>query len=177
MQHATKSQTAAAASAINLILEGLSDADAGVRQADEEIRRLSGAPASKDEILNTLRLVVEEQVRAARLPISDGLLAMSRNSSSANPIRLLEVANGMIGRLQSGKYLELGALKSILLASLGTDLIMGAIQDAADLVDWPSALSAADRVRQIAAANRHRDTCLEKADALRQQADAAGFAI
>jgi len=173
----TASQPSLAAE-IATLRDQLREFEAGIRMADDEIRHLQSAPAGKAETLEAVSREIEDMVRKARQPLGDDLLALSKNSSMLHsPGYVGNTINGHAARLQSGRHLELEALRPVLIAIAGAEGLKRAVAEAADLVTWPDALGEADRARQLGAANRRRDGFLEKIAGLHRQADESGIEI
>lgn len=173
----TASQPSLAAESATLRDE-LATAEAGIRQVDDEIRRLAALPAGRDEVLAVVGDLIDDLVREARQPLGDALLALSRNPSMLHsPGYVGKAINGHAARLQSGRYLELEALRPVLIAIAGAEGLKRAVAEAANLVEWPDALGEADRARQLGAANRRRDGFLAKIADLRRHADELGVEL
>lgn len=166
------------AAEIATLRDQLHEAEAAIRQVDDELRHLAALPAGRDEVLEVVGDLIDDLVREARKPLADALLQLSRNSSLLHsPGYVGNAINGLAARLQPGKYLDLGTLKPLLAGIAGVEALKAAVLDAADLVTWPDALDEADRARQLGAANRRRDGFLEKIAGLHRQADESGIEI
>ncbi len=173
----TASQPTMAAE-IATLRDQLREAEAAIRQVDDELRHLAALPAGRDEVLEVVGDLIDDLVREARKPLADALRQLSRNSSLLHsPGYVANFANGEAARLQPGKYLDLEALRPVLIAIAGAEGLKRAVAEAADLVTWPDALDEADRARQLGAANRRRDGFLEKIAGLHRQADESGIEI
>lgn len=167
------------AAEIATLRDQLHEAEAAIRQVDDELRHLAALPAGRDEVLEVVGDLIDDLVREARKPLADALRQLSRNSSLLHsPGYVANFANGEAARLQPGKYLDLEALRPVLIAIAGSEGLKRAVAEAADLVTWPDALlGEADRARQLGAANRRRDGFQAKIVDLRTQADELGVEL
>jgi len=143
------------------------DLEGEIRQLDDEIRALQALPTDRDELLGMLRADLQRRAGAVQALIGEALVGLARNVQlRANEHAIGPAVDGQLHRAIQGNLITLADLKAWTLATVGADLLLDRVRAAAEAVEWPATMPAAERELRLAALVSKRDELRRRLEAI-----------